>query len=68
MKDGTWQNDGLIVGGGFQAGAPKKRGKTGQLLHLALKFSREVPKILVYPACVGACAVAKRCNWNGKVA
>jgi len=44
MKDRTWQNDGLIVGGVFRAGAPKKRGKTGQLFHLVLKLGRKAPK------------------------
>ncbi|MBI2744426.1 MAG: hypothetical protein HYX45_02470 [Burkholderiales bacterium] len=68
MKDGTWQNDGLIVGGAFRAGAAKKRGKTSQLLHLALKFGRQAPKTLVYPAYAGACAVAQECKWMGKVA
>jgi len=68
MKDGTWQNDGLIVGGAFRAGAAKKRGKTSQLLHLALKFGPQAPKTLVYPACAGACAVAQGCKWHGKVA
>jgi len=68
MKDGTWQNDGLIVGGAFRAGAAKKRGKTGQLLHLALKFPWETPKTLVYPAHAGACAVAQGFKWNRKVA
>jgi len=68
MKDETWQNDGLIVGGAFRAGAAKKRGKTGQLLHLALKFGQEAPKTLVCLACAGACAVAQGCKWGGKVA
>jgi hypothetical protein len=68
MKDGTWQNDGLIVGGAFRAGAAKKRGKTGQLLHLTLKFGRQAPKSGVYLACAGACAVAQGCKWSGEVA
>jgi hypothetical protein len=71
MKDGTWQNDGLIVGGAFRAGAAKKRGKTSQLLHLALKFGRQAPKTLVYPAVLELVSLAKGSNgmekWRNSV-